>query len=606
MNFRLDIQGLRALAVILVIIFHINEKWLPGGFVGVDMFFVISGYLISKALIKQTDLKAFSYSVFILNRIKRIVPAYFVMCLVSIVVVIYLFIPSDVLTFLYHLRRGVFFTTNQVFATATDYFGAKSFENPLLHTWSLSIEMQFYLFLPFLFMLFSKNKYKIILLIGTIILLIYTQFQLQDELNKQSIYFSTTARIAEFATGIFLNFMPTSQNSSKKTKTALSLLSVMILLLSFIFINEQSIFPGFLALPACIATALLIWVEDTKVNSILSSKFFVFIGTISYSLYLWHWPILAFYRYYYGDYNIAPLSIFFLIVIIFLISIFSYYFIEEFFRKVKNKWLSLGLGVLTIALLTGWFLARKHFQSIQDFEAKYTSVNGYEIDKILSREYFLLGKQKEEDDHILVIGDSHATVMSGFLDKVGKQNNFNFSTLSINSVVPLEGIPDSLVPQPYKKEYNESVPIANQWISKSKIIIVVKHWYSDSYGFASVLQKLVKKINKDQHIILVSDFPILPSNPVRIFRSVLQPNDFKPLTIKFPKMPNGVQQIINENRNVHYVNLRNETFFKNAPFYNDTLMYYDEGHLNHYGSVQFAKYEGYKLSNLIQKLKNNK
>jgi peptidoglycan/LPS O-acetylase OafA/YrhL len=114
MNLRLDIQGLRAVAVVSVIIFHIQNKWLPGGFVGVDMFFVISGYLISKALIKQTDAHTFSYFDFIINRIKRIVPAYFVMCLVSAFIAIQLFIPNDLEAFLYNLIRGLIILEQKV------------------------------------------------------------------------------------------------------------------------------------------------------------------------------------------------------------------------------------------------------------------------------------------------------------------------------------------------------------------------------------------------------------------------------------------------------------------------------------------------------------
>ena len=603
MNLRLDIQGLRAVAVVSVIIFHIQNKWLPGGFIGVDMFFVISGYLISKALIKQTDADTFTYFDFIINRIKRIVPAYFVMCLVSAFIAIQLFIPNDVEAFLYNLRRGLVFTSNQVYATATDYFGAKSFENPLLHTWSLSIEMQFYIFLPILFMILPKRFYKWILIIGTVLLLFYTQYQLQFDVNKQGVYFSTIARISEFVIGILLNFVPTSYRVSRSIKSILSILGILVLLLSFTFIDEHSTFPGMLAVPACFGTALLIWLEDTKINQVLGTRLVVFIGTISYSLYLWHWPILAFYRYYFAKYNLTLVEVFYLVVIIVVISICSYYYIEEFFRTTKKNRLNIGLAFLSSLLIVTWYFSKIHNQDIQNFQRPYTSANGFDIDKITKRDYFLLGNSKKTDDKILLIGDSHAMVMSGFLDIVGQKNDFNFSTLAINNVVPLEGIEARFVPSSYKKEYLEAIPIANDLISKSRIIVLVKNWSGETAYFRSVVQKLIAKLRTNQHLILISDYPKLDENPVRKYRSVVKKTGFRLEKIKFPIMPYGVQEIIDKNPNVHYLDIKNKQFFKNAPYYNDTLMYYDEGHLNHFGSVQYAKFEGNKTAELINKIK---
>ena len=604
MNFRLDIQGLRALAVIFVVIFHIEHYWLPGGVIGVDMFFVISGFLISKALIKQIDSKSFGYFEFILGRVKRIVPAYFVMLFFAAVVAMYVLIPSDAEAFLYQLRRSIFFTSNQVFATGNDYFGAKSYESVLLHTWSLSIEMQFYIFLPLIMMFLPKSIYKWILGGGALVILVYTQYQIDVLNNKPAMYFSVLARSAEFVIGIAINFIPTSKYLNKRYKSLIGILALLVLGVSCIFINENSAFPGLLALPACIATALLIWIEDSKINTVLGSKPLAFIGQISYSLYLWHWPVLALYRYHYNRYELTTQEISVLLILILILSIGSYYLIEEPLRKTKKNKFYLSFGLLTSILVGVWFLGRVHYKEIQVTERNYTSFNGFNIKNPGEYQgYFLLGDTSKADDRIVLLGDSHGSVMTGFFDVVGKKNSFNFSYCTINSVVPLEGIKDSLIENAYKKQYYEAVPITNDLISKSNIIVVVKHWHSDKYNFKGVLQMLINKLKSNQHIILVSDFPKLDQNPVRAYRSIVKTEKFQPQKIDFPAMPNGVQELIDANVNVHYLNLKNEEFFKNAPYYNDTLMYYDESHINHYGSVQYAKYEGDKLAELIKKLK---
>lgn len=604
-NFRNDIQGLRALAVIFVVVFHIQHLWLPGGYIGVDVFFVISGFLISKALIKQIDNQSFSYLEFILGRVKRIVPAYFVMLLLCTFLAMFVLIPSDAETFLYQLRRTIIFTSNQIFASGEDYFGAKSYENSLLHTWSLSIEMQFYVILPLIIMFLPKSIYKWLLGLGALAILVYTQYQIDNLNNKSAMYFSVVARSAEFIIGIAINFFPSSKSLTERYKSLIGMLALLALGVSCIFINENSDFPGLLALPACLATAFLIWLEDSKINKILGNKSLAFVGKISYSLYLWHWPILALYRYYQNRYDLTIIEVAVLFVVMMILSIMSYYWVEEPFRKTKKMKFYLSFGILCGLLVASWFFAFSYNQKTQTFyQRSYTSNLGFNTQNHGKYvHYFLMGSSKKQDDRILLLGDSHGLVMTSFFDMVGKKNDFNFSYYTINSRVPLQGIKDSLIGTAYKKAYYDAVPIANDLIAKSNIIFVVKHWHGDNAYFKNVLQILINKLKPNQHLVLVSDFPKLDKNPVRSYRSIVKTENFQPQKISFPAIPSGVQKLIDTHDNVHYLNLKNEEFFKNAPYYNDTLMYYDESHINHYGSVGYARYEGYKLAELIKKLK---
>ena len=168
MQFRNDIQGLRAVAFLLVFIFHLNSHWLSGGFLGVDLFFVISGYLMTTITINDIERNKFSFTTFFEKRFKRILPAYLFFLLIISILGSFIFIYTDIYKLRLSIIKAIKFISNLYFSTGDSYFGAKLSENPLLHTWSLSIEMQFYLILPFvlnicfLFLLLSLSLSQLI------------------------------------------------------------------------------------------------------------------------------------------------------------------------------------------------------------------------------------------------------------------------------------------------------------------------------------------------------------------------------------------------------------------------------------------------------------
>ena len=258
MQYRLDIQGLRALAVLSVFLFHLNKIYLPGGFIGVDVFFVISGFLISGIIFRKKEKDDFSFKDFYISRIKRIVPAYYVMIIFALIGVIFIFMHVDALLF----RRSAFwsalFLSNNYFSTLDTYFGAASSENPLLHTWTLAIEMQFYLFLPIVIVLFSKKNLKYLLGILIIGLLAYCQYNLVFNEDKNGMYFSLLARIPEFLLGVSLNLI-SEERRKYFNNNFCSIIGLLLIVGSLFFISENSAFPGLLSLLPCIGT----WLVDT-------------------------------------------------------------------------------------------------------------------------------------------------------------------------------------------------------------------------------------------------------------------------------------------------------------------------------------------------------
>lgn len=328
---RNDIQGLRSIAVLSVIIFHLNKHWLPGGFVGVDMFFVISGFLITGIILTRKRENNFSLSSFYTSRIKRIVPAYLAMIIVVTLFAAVLFVPKDFDVFGQSVKSALYFNSNTFFARQHDYFGPASHELPLLHTWSLGIEMQFYLLLPALLLFTPRRWLAPSLLMLTAALLAWSEFCLHGE-NQQRVYFSLLARVPEFLFGSLAALIPRTQVSIR-TNNLIAIAGALLIAGSFTFITEGHTFPGLMAIPVCLGTALLLMNRCSPINRILSLRPFVLIGTLSYSLYLWHWPILAGIRYLSSTYELPPLAAVTFIALTGMLGYVSYRWVESPFRR---------------------------------------------------------------------------------------------------------------------------------------------------------------------------------------------------------------------------------------------------------------------------------
>lgn len=607
MNFRQDIQGLRALAVLLVIIFHINESILPGGFIGVDMFFVISGYLISKSIITSIDRRKFSLMNFFEGRVRRIVPAYYFMLLLCIIVTSIIFIPSDFDTFFHQLKRTFSFLSNQLFAVTDNYFGAKSFENPLLHTWSLSVEMQFYLFLPIFLILMPKKWWKITFALVFFAILFYIEYNIRIADQKAQMYFSLLARSIEFIVGMILNIFPKRKFRNSIINESMAFLALAIIVGSCFLIDSKSLFPGLLALPACFATAIIIWTEDTLVNKTLAQQIPNYIGKISYSLYLWHWPVLSLYRYKTMEYHIDFIPLLGNILCFVSLSIISFYLIENRFTQYKRRKFYGVFGIFTIIMLVTWFYSKELNQKNIDLPQTYispTAFNNNNHNKYSG--YELIGDSDKADDRILIIGDSHGLGMLPFMEFIGQKYHYNFSAITMNHYPPIPGLQlDHLTNEIDKEAYIKLSAITDKQILGSKIIILIKYWPGPA-DFKLAYNYLYKKMTSDQSLIILSDIPHIGKNPVREYKSLLKPDEFKSQIISKPNFDEEVLAFAKNKENVHFLDLFDKKFFADAPYYNDTLMYIDESHINLYGSKEYANKQGHKVITLINTLTNNK
>ena len=344
MNFkyRSEIDGLRAIAVIPVVLFHAGFVLFDGGFVGVDIFFVISGYLITTIILKELGNNTISLKNFYERRARRILPALIFVILITSVLSFIFLTKSELAGYFKSVNATLFFYSNFYFWKATPYFNSEAELEPLLHTWSLSIEEQFYLIFPITltFLYFFFRKYIFLFFItGMFLSLLLCQILSIKTGGTLNFYF-TFSRAWELALGAICSYLTLykykQNNFSIAFKNLYSTTGIILILFSVFYFNRQIIYPSLYTLVPTIGTALIIMFadKDTIIKKFLSFRIFVSIGLISYSLYLWHQPLLAFGRIYFKTFSIEyKISLIFITI---LLSIFSYLFIEKNFRN-KNK-----------------------------------------------------------------------------------------------------------------------------------------------------------------------------------------------------------------------------------------------------------------------------
>lgn len=348
-QYRAEVDGLRALAVVPVVLFHAGIAGFSGGFVGVDIFFVISGYLITSIILSEQQKERFTLAGFYERRARRILPALMVVVLLSVIAAWFLLLPTELVDYGKSLVSVGVFASNILFWTQSDYFAQTSEYLPLLHTWSLAVEEQFYLIFP-LFMIWTvatvKARRLAILVIVAVLSLIFCEWAWRNA--PEANFFLAPSRIWELLAGVFCAFyLQQPREHSGSIKQLGSLIGLLMLAYSIVFFDKTIPFPSVYALLPVIGTALIILFTDksTWVGKLLALPLIVGIGLISYSAYLWHQPLFVFARLYSLD-ELSVTILLGLSVLAFILAYISWRWIEKPFRD--RSWLSQG-QVLSLA-----------------------------------------------------------------------------------------------------------------------------------------------------------------------------------------------------------------------------------------------------------------
>jgi peptidoglycan/LPS O-acetylase OafA/YrhL len=372
--YRRDIDGLRAVAICAVVLNHAHAPGFGGGFLGVDVFFVISGFLITNILTETSTPLVGNLAAFYERRIRRIVPALAVLLLACCAAALVLLSPSELKEFAGELIAATGFAANLHFMGGDDYFATR-FDRPLLHLWSIGVEEQFYLIYP-LFVL-TMRRYARRWLLATVILVFLLSLGRSLYLGMHEpilAFYATDARLWEIMLGAIVALNPWRPTLPQPAAALVEAVALLALLTPVTLFNEHTIWPGLHALVPCVGTALLLAQTGTRptwVSRALGAKPLVAIGLISYSLYLWHWPIFQFY----GRVTLRLISATeyaLLIVASLLIACSSYQFIERPFRRKGVLPTQASVFQTAAAVAAVFFAAGCAGYFGQGFPARYT------------------------------------------------------------------------------------------------------------------------------------------------------------------------------------------------------------------------------------------
>jgi peptidoglycan/LPS O-acetylase OafA/YrhL len=367
--YRRDIDGLRALAIIPVVLFHADIPGFSGGFVGVDVFFVISGYLITSIILRELNNGTFSLSDFWARRAKRILPAMFVVIASVLIAGWFLLAPLDYQDLGRAARYQALFASNIYFWESAGYFDLSSESKPLLHMWSLAVEEQFYLFFPFVCLLLARLKSGLFRLYGLMIIalasLVASVYFLEQ--SPAAVFYLLPARAWELLAGAILAHVMLSGRARPTVQQAqiASMLGLISIVGAVVLYDADMAFPGPGAVIPVIGALLLIWANtwDTWAQRLLSAKMLVGVGLISFSLYLWHWPLLAFATYMWSEGITLPLSIT-LVAASVILAYASWRWVETPFRntekfQVNKRVLQTAFAVMIVFVLVGQEIRKK-------------------------------------------------------------------------------------------------------------------------------------------------------------------------------------------------------------------------------------------------------
>ncbi|MBC3196845.1 acyltransferase family protein [Pseudomonas poae] len=456
--YRRDIDGLRAIAVLAVVLFHFGVPGVTGGFVGVDVFFVISGFLITSIIWRERQAGRFSFVEFWARRARRILPALFVMIVATLVAGWFLLAPKDYEELGRAAHYQVIFTSNLLFARQHGYFEAASDIKPLLHTWSLAVEEQFYILFPLLLTLLSSRLKHWRLVLFGVLLVSFGMSVWAVEHEPQKAFFLLHLRAWELLAGAMLAVMPAREwRASPALAQCVSLAAMGLILIAVFGFDSHTAFPGATALLPVLGVVGLIWANGqqyTWVGRLLSSRLMVGLGLISYSWYLWHWPVFVYANYAAVD-GLSATELGGLMLLSLVLGYLSWRFVETPFREKrllatrKAILVAAAVGILSIGL-TGVALrkadgvpSRLSEQALRYAKAKKWSpeLMACMADKDTPDErLFCHFGPKNPAVSALVWGDSHATALIPALEIGAEKHDISLMEASFAGCVPLDGL----------------------------------------------------------------------------------------------------------------------------------------------------------------------
>lgn len=502
-KFRKDINGLRALAVIAVVLYHFNTPLFTGGFSGVDIFFVISGFLMTGIICSRLDTGNFSFFEFYLDRSKRIVPALSCVSLLVFVGCWFFLTPTDFETLGRHIYSSLLFISNIIYFQEINYFDASASQKWLLHTWSLSVEWQFYILLPLLIYVIYKYNSKILkpILICIFTLSFLWSIYLVKSNNSSEAFYLLPSRAWEMILGglVYLN----KGGINQKYRAFLHYLSVLVMVFSMVYLDKSDQWPGLLSLIPVSAAAL--YIAASHDSWLFENSVAQFIGKISYSVYLFHWPIIVALNYFGLN---EPLMRFFGVLLSFSLGAVSFYLIEipskNFINRLGTKIYKEIASVLLIIIIP--FTVSAYASQNGGFASRfpYALLTSEDIAKERAR-YWVDGDKENPvpvsgKRKIVIIGNSHGVDLTYALTENGLKGNITY--LRTTSYCSNFGF------TPNYPQYQDKCPSAfqrsinNKALNNADVVFMHDDWEKeDLYGLSQSLNEYISKTKAHVYVI---------------------------------------------------------------------------------------------------------
>jgi peptidoglycan/LPS O-acetylase OafA/YrhL len=504
-QYRPAIDGLRAVAVLAVFIFHLNRQWLPGGFVGVDVFFVISGYLITSILLRDCKRNTFSVGKFYQRRIARLFPAFLTVALATLVVAFFLYSDRDLSMCGANLTAATLSLANMKYMWQGNYFTLSPDGQPFLHYWSLSVEEQFYMLFPFgFFLLYSKTpRYKTAILTFLCGASLLACIALTQTKSTWAFFLLPTRAWELLAGGILANTgAPRLQSDNRTFQPSLSLVGLALIAISLFAIKEGPTFPGYSAILPVLGTLCVLTpggASNGLAERLLSTGPMVLVGRMSYSLYLWHWPVFSFidYRFYLA----SPLFRTGLKVGLSLAATaLCFYWIESpgrvFFNHPRRRGTSFAF--LATALLV--------FVPLGIAVRKTSFVNAEESDVARGGVVF---NQAKENGSIVLMGDSNGSVYGKAIKEIARELSFKLNVISAAGLDPLPRVSGEQNP-----DWLDSLAVVKR--ERPDFLVMVCNWQMKLNGDKSNLELALNQLQQyARHLILITQPPELPGSGSR-------------------------------------------------------------------------------------------
>ncbi|ASO62748.1 acyltransferase [Salmonella enterica] len=626
-KYRADIDGLRAIAVLAVIVFHLNPNLLPGGFVGVDIFFVISGYLITSIIYNDIKSNSFSYKGFYNRRIKRILPIFFVVLFATIIASALVMMPEDFKFMMRSAFSTIIFSSNIFFSTNVNYFAQDVKEYPLLHTWSLSTEEQYYFIFPIIIFLLAKlsgfNVKRILVGLSVIALLsfslaIYSRFN--AELSKFNYYY-LPSRAWEMMIGSCIAVYK-SRNTNSYSNRHIPLIGALVIAIS-LFISKDNFYPNFYALLPCFGAACILIHSGIKNNfttKILSSRVASTLGLMSYSMYLWHWPIISIQKYYNIVGNVPIKNAVYSFIATIVLSYASLKLIETPIRKSKISFKSsvIFIFLLPSLLITSIFIVSEKTNGIpQRYGDKWGNM-------FLETAYLytpfchntVIGEcvfgDTTKKPSFIVMGDSHAGHFVPMIDEYSKKKGMSFEERTADACYPLINT-ENKKPSDFggiiSQNCSNNIKYFSKRINEYNDVVLIGAWslyFHNIPDFDSMLKDTILKLSSEgKNIYIFEQIPTFKDGSyIHLFRQRFAPfgNTMDLSSIDFSTMisprdggnvdfKDGNDKVFNIIKNlkldnVHYITPISNIpeVAKKFPVYNGRLIYKDDAHFNEVGS----------------------